>query len=112
MAIDEGLVELLREDLTSEADLGQLSEQRMFGGLCFMLNGHMLCGVHKNGGMFRVGKELEPEALATEGSRRMDFTSRPMPGFIDVSDDLMADDARRLKLLNLAKTYVGAMAPK
>lgn len=109
MAVDEGLVEILREDLAHTVDV---TEKRMFGGLCFMLNGNMLCGVHKNGGMFRVGKELEAEALAIEGARPMDFTGRPMAGFIDVEDDLLGDDTRRLKMLALAQAYVGAMPAK
>lgn len=109
MAIDQGLATLLRDDLADEIGI---SEKKMFGGLCFMLNGNMLCGVHKNGGMFRVGKELEAQALNIEGASPMDFTKRPMPGFIDVDDDLMADDARRLQMLALAKTYVGAMPAK
>ena len=109
MAVDEGLVEILREDLAHTVNI---TEKRMFGGLCFMLNGNMLCGVHKNGGMFRVGKELEAEALAIKGARPMDFTGRPMAGFIDVEDDLLGDDARRHKMLALAQAYVGAMPAK
>ena len=109
MAVDEGLVEILREDLAHTVNI---TEKRMFGGLCFMLNGNMLCGVHKNGGMFRVGKELEAEALAFEGARPMDFTGRPMAGFIDVDDDLLGDDDRRLRMLALAQAYVGAIPAK
>lgn len=109
MPIDEGLVALLRDDLTDQINI---TEKKMFGGLCFMLSGNMLCGIHKNGGMFRVGKTLEPEALSIPGVRPMGFTKRPMPGFVDVDDDLMADDDRRLRLLSLAKTYVGAMPAK
>jgi hypothetical protein len=47
------------------ADLGllpDLSEKKMFGGLCFLLNGHMVCGVHKGGAMYRPGKPREAEA--------------------------------------------------
>lgn len=109
MAIDEGLTTLLREDL---ADTPNITEKKMFGGICFMMNGNMLCGVHKEGGMFRVGKELEATALQIDGATPMNFTKRPMPGFIDVDDDLMGDDERRVALLKLAMTYVGAMPPK
>ena len=109
MALDDGLVEILREDL---AHVTNVTEKRMFGGLCFMLNGNMLCGVHKNGGMFRVGKEHEATALAISGARPMDFTGRPMAGFIDVDDALMGDDDRRQQILALAQAYVGAMPAK
>jgi TfoX/Sxy family transcriptional regulator of competence genes len=109
MAVDEGLVEILRDDLAQEVNI---TEKRMFGGLCFMLNGNMLCGVHKNGGMFRVGKAHEADALSISGARPMGFTGRPMAGFIDVEDELLGDDTRRLQMLALAKDYVGAMPPK
>ena len=56
MAYDEGLAEILRGDL---ADLPGIAEKKMFGGMAFMLNGNMLCGVHQAGGMFRVGKANE-----------------------------------------------------
>lgn len=67
MAYDEGLAELLRADL---AEIPGIEEKRMFGGLAFMKDGHMLCGVHKGGGMFRVGKPRHAEALAIEGQAR------------------------------------------
>jgi hypothetical protein len=53
MAYDLGLAQLLRDDLVGE----KISEKKMFGGLAFLLNGHMVCGLHKGGAMFRVGKE-------------------------------------------------------
>ena len=109
MAYDEGHLALLRDDLVDEPGI---AEKKMFGGICFMLNGNMLCGVHKGGGMFRVGKELEAEALAIEGASEMSFTKRPMPGFIDANEDLFEDDTRRQQILALAKTYVGAMPSK
>ncbi|MDC0737161.1 TfoX/Sxy family protein [Cognatishimia sp. SS12] len=109
MAYDEGHLALLRDDLQDQTGI---AEKKMFGGICFMLNGNMLCGVHKGGGMFRVGKELEAAALAIDGASEMAFTKRPMPGFIDADEDLFADDARRLKILRLALDYVGDMPAK
>ncbi len=109
MAYDEGHVALLRDDLM---DVTNIAEKKMFGGLCFMMNGNMLCGVHKGGGMFRVGKTLEAEALAIQGAREMDFTKRRMPGFIEVDEDLMEDDQRRHQMLNLAKTYISSLPAK
>lgn len=109
MAYDEGLADLLRDALH---DTPGISEKRMFGGLVFMMDGNMLCGVHKGGGMFRVGKDRIDAALGVEGTRLMDFTGRPMNGFVDVTDEVM-DDAPRLNvLLALAKGFVGAMPAK
>lgn len=109
MAYDEGHLALLRDDLV---DTPGISEKKMFGGICFMLNGNMLCGVHKGGGMMRVGKALEEEALAIDGASKMAFTKRPMPGFVDIDEDLIADDTRRQQILALAMAYVGDMPAK
>lgn len=109
MAYDEGLAEILRTDL---ADRGGIEEKRMFGGLCFMADGHMLCGVHASGGMFRVGKAREAAALAIEGVREMDFTGRKMGGFVDVSDTALADDNRRASLMALAMENIRSLPPR
>ncbi|HCQ64529.1 MAG TPA: hypothetical protein DIU07_04820 [Rhodobacteraceae bacterium] len=109
MAHDEGLAEILRGDL---ADLPGITEKRMFGGLVLLLDGHMLCGVHPGGGMFRVGKENEAAALTVPGAEPMAFTGRRMGGFIDVSDDALADEDRRERLMGLALGFVRALPPK
>ncbi|MBR9651862.1 TfoX/Sxy family protein [Thalassovita aquimarina] len=109
MAYDEGLAQLMRDDLAGESGI---SEKRMFGGLCFLLHGNMVCGVHKNGGMFRTGKEREAEALAIDGARPIDFTGRRMGGIVDVDEDLMADDARRARLMALALAHTRALPQK
>ena len=109
MAFDEGLVELIRNDL---ADVSGIEEKKMFGGLCFMLNGHMLCGVHKGGGMFRVGKSREAAARAIEGVSALAFTGRKMGGLVDVTDETMADDQHRTSLMALAQENVRSLPPR
>ena len=59
MAYDEGLAQIMRDDL---CDVIGISEKKMFGGIAFMYAGHMVCGTHKDGAMFRVGKDQEAEA--------------------------------------------------
>jgi hypothetical protein len=83
----------------------------MFGGYCWMLNGNMLCGVEVGRYMFRVGKDLEAEALSRPGARPMDITGRPMRGFVWVSASA-ADGADLAQWIELAERYVGALAPK
>ncbi|MGI9394829.1 MAG: TfoX/Sxy family protein [Boseongicola sp.] len=109
MAYDEGLAELLRNEV---ADMGAITEKKMFGGLCFMLDGHMLCGVHTDGGMMRVGKDRQDKALAIDGASPMAFTGRPMGGMVDVTDEVLADDERRGQLLALALENVRSLPPK
>ncbi|MEE9387471.1 MAG: TfoX/Sxy family protein [Paracoccaceae bacterium] len=99
MAHDEGLAQMLRDDLV---DVIGITERNMFGGLCFMLNGNMLCGVSPKGCMFRVGKPREDQARAIAGAGPMTFTGRPMGGMIDVSEEAFNDDTRRAKWLALA----------
>lgn len=110
MAYDEGLAELLRGDLEGEPGI---TERKMFGGLCFLRDGHMVAGVHKGGAMFRVGKDAEAEAMAVEGAAPMAFTGRPMGGMIDVGDpDAIVDDARRGIWMRLALAHARSLPPK
>ncbi len=109
MAYDEGLAELMRGDL---AELPGLTEKKMFGGLCFLQHGNMICGVHAGGAMFRVGKELEPEARRLPGARDMDFTGRKMGGMLFVSDEVLSDDHRRGQLMALARENLHSLPPR
>ena len=109
MAFDEGLAELMRDDLSDQQGI---TERKMFGGLCFMMNGNMVCGVHKDGGMFRVGKEREAEARAIEGASEMTFTGRRMGGMIEVDEVALADDERRTKWVALSVTNAASHPPK
>ena len=109
MAYDEGLAELMREELGERTGV---SETRMFGGLVFLLHGNMVCGVHRGGGMFRVGKDSEPEALALSGVGSMQFTGRRMGGMVEVTDEAMADDATRATLMRLSLSHAEQLPPK
>ncbi len=108
MAWDEGLAQLMRGDLAGEP----VTEKKMFGGLAFLLNGHMVCGIHKGGAMFRVGKPNEAAVLAIDGASPMMFTGRPMRGMISLSDLAAGDDARRGRAIALARGFVKALPPK
>lgn len=109
MAYDEGLAQLMRDDL---AGRDGISERKMFGGLCFLDRGNMLCGVHEGGGMFRVGKAREAAALAIAGAGPMQFTGRRMGGLIEVTDAALADDARRAEWMRLALAFTGELPAK
>ena len=109
MSYDEGLADLMRGDL---AETPGIAEKRMFGGLAFMLDGNMLCGVHPGGAMYRVGKDNEPFALAVPGAREMAFTGRRMGGFVELDDEAMADDTCRRRVLDLAFDFIRALPAK
>jgi TfoX/Sxy family transcriptional regulator of competence genes len=79
MSCDEGLVQRIREEMRSTPGIG---ERRMFGGVCFTFNGHMVFGVVKDEIMVRVGGDAYAAALTLPHARPMDFTGRPMKGYL------------------------------
>jgi hypothetical protein len=101
MALDEGLAERIRVAL---AGTGTVREVRMFGGLCFMLNGYMVAGTSKRGLMVRVGKDRQSNALARPGAKRMETTGRPMEGYIFI-DPPPSDDRALQDWLALAVAF-------
>jgi hypothetical protein len=108
MAVDEALAERMRVAL---AGTGAVREVRMFGGLCFMLNGNMVAGTSKRGLMVRVGNEQQAGALARPGTKRMEMTGRPMEGYVFV-DPPPADDPSLRDWLALAVAFVKTLPPK
>jgi len=81
MAYDEILAGRLR---TALKDLAPASEKKMFGGIAFMLNGNMCCGVINDLLMARVGRDRYEASLALPHVRPMDFTGKPMRGYVYV----------------------------
>jgi TfoX/Sxy family transcriptional regulator of competence genes len=108
MAVDEDLAGRMRAVL---GGTGALREVRMFGGLCFMLNGNMLAGTSNRGLLVRVGKEQYARALARPNARPMAMTGRPMEGYVFV--DPPPDDERALRdWLDLAVGFVNTLPAK
>lgn len=108
MAYDTGLADLLREAL---GDL-PFTEKAMFGGISFLLNGHMVCGVTKQGVILRVGAPNDAAALALTGISPMMFTGKPMSGFVEATDEAVCDDTRRDALVRLSLGFVQALPAK
>jgi len=82
MAYDEKLALWIREIL---ADLPGLQEKKMFGGVGFLLNGNMACGVNKDDLIVRVGPEAYESALTEPDTKVFDMTGRPMTGWVVVT---------------------------
>ena len=89
MAYDEGLAERLRGVLAGRMDV---VEKKMFGGLAFMVRGSMCVGVTGEELMARVGPDQYDESLALPHARNMDFTGRPMKGFVFIGTDGIESD--------------------
>jgi TfoX/Sxy family transcriptional regulator of competence genes len=81
MAYDAALVEKVRR---ATARRRGVTERAMFGGVAFLLGGKMFCGVATGDLMVRVGPEKHAAALARTHVRPMDFTGRPMRGYVFV----------------------------
>lgn len=99
---------LLREALKSQSGV---TEKKMFGGICFMLNGNMLCGTGDGRFMFRVGKDREAEALNRPGAAPMDFTGRKMGGLIWVDQDAALQTGLD-DWIEFTKVFVGSLPAK
>lgn len=109
MTRDPGLEEQLAEDFGHP---DALTGKAMFGGWCFMLNGHMLGAARDGRAMFRVGKPAEPQALALPGTEPMAQAGRVMPGFVWLSGPALSDDAIRARLARMALSHVSTLPPK
>jgi TfoX N-terminal domain len=97
MSFDETLAKRVRRVL---ADHPEVEEKRMFGGIAFMVRGHMACGLVADSLMVRVNPTTVPGLLGKPHTRPMDFTGRPMRGFLFV-------DAPGVASLAAVRTWVG-----
>ena len=102
------LAERLRAALAGRRGV---TERKMFGGICFLLGGNMLCGTGSGNFLFRVGKEAHAAAVKRRGAKAMVHNGRRMEGFIWV--DPAACDAKSVKAwIGLATAYVGKLPAK
>jgi TfoX/Sxy family transcriptional regulator of competence genes len=109
MAFSEELASRVREILE---DSGPVEEKKMFGGLAFMVNGHMSVGITKDELMLRLGPERATVALAEPHVRPMDFTGRPMKGYVYVAAPGLRTEAKLREWLDLAREFNATMPPK
>jgi TfoX/Sxy family transcriptional regulator of competence genes len=109
MAYDEALAARIGTILASHDGL---TERKMFGGIAFMLNGHMCCGVTKSDLMVRVGPDAYEDSLAQPHARPMDFTGRPMKGMIYVGAAGYGDDANLRAWVDRGVAFASSLPPK
>jgi len=109
MAYDEALANRIR---TAMADDPALSEKKMFGGLAFLHRGRMFVGVSGNKLMARVGKDNYPDSLAHEHVREMDFTGKPMQGYVYVEPPGLRSDEQLRFWLRHCQAFVSSLPAK
>ena len=107
MAYDEGLAERLRNILDDQQNL---TEKKMFGGLCLLLDGKMCCGIVKDELMVRVGAEQHADSLKQPHARPMDFTGRPMKGFVFVGAEGLESERDLERWIGLGVAFARATA--
>jgi hypothetical protein len=113
LAHDENLAMRMRNALDG---LPGLDEKKMMGGMCFLLDGNMVGGCHrdrKSGEglfLFRVGKDGVGEALNMAGTAPMMMGGRRMGGFIQAGEEL--DDIAFAELISLSLAFVGTLPAK
>jgi TfoX/Sxy family transcriptional regulator of competence genes len=103
MAYDEKLAARVRERIAETQQ--HVEEKKMFGGLCFMVNDKMCVGVEKERLMLRIDPEKCEEAMEKEGCRPMDFTGKPMKGYVFVDTDVVRTKKQLDYWIGLALDY-------
>lgn len=102
MAYSEQLAERIRKRF---AELKNVEEKKMMGGLTFMYNDKMCVGIMKDELMCRIDPEYHETAITKKGCRTMDFTNRPMIGYVLVNESGMKSDKDFDYWINLSLEY-------
>lgn len=103
MAFDPSLEQRIRQFFSARQL--EYEAKRMMGGVCFMVKGKMCVGVDAERLMARIGPEAYAAALTRKGCRPMDFTGRPMHGFVFVEAEGLESEEDLLYWLDLALAY-------
>lgn len=109
MAYDEDLFQRIAQILKATKGI---EPKKMFGGICFMHKGNMLCGIDGQRLMVRVGPDQYDHALSLKHASVMDITGRPMKGFIFVSPKGMKSTTDLKKWVNRGLNFTSSLAPK
>jgi TfoX/Sxy family transcriptional regulator of competence genes len=104
MAYNEQLANRVRERL-SEFPQVKVVEKKMMGGLTFMVNNKMCVGIVKEDLMLRIDPDEYESALEMRGCREMDFTGRPMKGFVFVGPEGLKSKKEFTYWIELALTF-------
>jgi TfoX/Sxy family transcriptional regulator of competence genes len=110
MAYDEHLADRIRELVAGEADL---TEQKMFGGLAFLIGGHMAVAASGQGGVLVRVDPAESDALvASTGAQLMEMRGRQLPGWLRVGPEDLRTKRQLAKWVELGTTYARSLPAK
>jgi TfoX/Sxy family transcriptional regulator of competence genes len=85
--------------------------RKMFGGTCRLLGGNMMCGVHRDALILRLGEPGASQALENPEVRPFDITGRAMKGWVMVAQAGLSDAALQ-RWLEAARRYAASLPPK
>ncbi len=109
MAYNESSAQRIRNQMQKNPGF---VEKKMFGGICFLLNGNMACGIRNDDIIVRVGKEAYEDCLALPHTRQFDITGRPMTGWVMVSSEGYQSDAELKSWLQRGIDFAKTLPPK
>jgi TfoX/Sxy family transcriptional regulator of competence genes len=109
MPYDEQLARRVRDVLRQRQSV---AERKMFGGVAFLVGGHMCCGVNGELLVLRLGPEGAEEALGRPHTRPMDFTGKAIKSMIYVEADGVASDIQLRSWVERALDHVRSLPPK
>jgi hypothetical protein len=110
VAYDEKLADRIRELIGSDPDL---TEQKMFGGLAFLIGGNMAVAASGQGGVLvRVGPAQSDSLVATTNARLMEMRGRQMQGWLRVEPEDLRTKRQLAKWVELGTTYARSLPPK
>jgi hypothetical protein len=109
MAYDEELAERIRGLLPD----APVAEQKMFGGLAFLVGGHMAVAASGKGGLMLRCDPADSERLVSEpGASRMEMRGKEMDGWLRVTSEAVADDAALSRWIAVGTSYAASLPPK
>lgn len=109
MAYSHELAGRVRDELTAEKEL---TEREMFGGIAFLVAGHMCCGILGDELIVRVGPDLHHDAVTRPDAREFDYTGRPMKGWVMAGRAGVADEADLEMWVRLGLSHARSLPAK
>ena len=109
MPYDAGLAQRVRETLEEEPEF---DEKKMFGGICFLLFGNMVCGIIRDELLVRVGAANYNEALKMPHTKKFDLTGKALTGWVMVVSEALDSDEELNDWVQKAVSFVRTLPPK
>jgi len=108
MVFDNHLAERVGQILKNK----NLVEKKMFGGVGFLINGNMACGVHGDNLIVRVGNDQYQKLLSHPSVKPFDLTGKPMTGWAEVIPTGTSDDKELEHWVRLGVEFACTLPPK